>query len=140
MLFEIIFSINTSFFSGDMLISINEIPVNSKNIEALLGAIKRPQTVQLVVLAPITYVNLNTTDILTNPLISNDVESMKISTKKRCNKIIANSKSTQVLQGDRVKCPTESLFEDFSYFVMILSLNKEAAQQSSEMVCREVFS
>lgn len=122
---------------GDMLISINDIPVNSKNIEALLSALKRPQTIQLVVLAPITYVNMNTTNVIKSPLISHDIESMNTSStqkKKTCNKIIANSKSTQVLQGDRVKCPTESLFEDFAYFVMILSLNKEMAQQSSDMV------
>jgi len=120
---------------GDMLIRINDVPVNSNNVEQLLGFIKRPQTIEVTALSPLTYVNLNTTEILTSPFISIDHEaiSSKMAMKgNKCKKVVANSKSTHVLQGDRVKVPTENLLEDFSYFVMVLSMDKEEAGEAEQ--------
>ena len=115
-----------------MIISINEILVNSDNIELLLMAIRRPQTIKITALAPITYVNMNVNDLLSNPFVNPKKESLK--TKSTFTKVVAHSKSTQVLQGDRVKCPTENLMDEFFYFVMVLSLHKESFQQQNEMV------
>ncbi len=124
---------------GDMIISINDIPVNSKNIEQLLSLIKRPQIIQVIALAPMTYFNLNTTEILSSPLISknHEVLSSKMNMNENlCKKIVSNSKSTHVVQGDRVKVPTENLGEDYFYFVMLLSIDKQdtGKEQQDEMV------
>ena len=116
-----------------MIISINDILVNSDNIELLLMAIRRPQTIKITALAPITYVNMNVNEMLSNPFVNPKKESLK--TKSTFSKVVAHSKSTQVLQGDRVKCPTENLIDEFFYFVMVLSLHKESfQQQQNEMV------
>ena len=117
-----------------MIISINDIPVNSSNIESMLSAIKRPQTIKITALMPLTYINLNTTDLITTPFISGNVDPNNMKTRQTCGRVVANSKSTQVLQGDRVKCSSENLIEEFSYFVMILTLDKEVVQQENSMV------
>ena len=99
------------------MISVNEVEVNSENLEALLLAIRRPQTIKVVALSPITYLNLNTDQIV---LKKTNAES-KLKKASTTTKILAPSKSSQVVQGDRVKCIDQS--DDFFYLVMILTLD-----------------
>jgi hypothetical protein len=128
-----------------MIFSINDIVINSENLNSILMSIKKPQAIKIVALSPTTFLNLNNTnELLQNSLISRKGQLVDIKMKNSTeinNKIVANSKSTQVLQGDRVKCPTENLNEEFSYFIMILSLDKTttiAQNDENQMVVNNI--
>jgi hypothetical protein len=125
---------------GDMIVAINDIMINSANIEDVLKAVKTPKSLKITALVPITYVNLNTNDLLNNKFISHKSEISNLAKEKpTCTKVVANSKCTQVLQGDRVKCPTENLLDDFFYFIMILSMNNHNFMRDKEKMVGILF-
>lgn len=102
-----------------MILSINEIEVTYENIESILSSIKEVQRLQIVAIGSITYTNLITTDlIIKNEFADFTKPNEKIKT------IFAPSKSTSVVQGDRVKAANQSLtYDDVFFYAMILSLD-----------------
>ena len=56
-------------------------------------------------LSPLTYLNLNTNDLIFEKLNLSD----KLRNKRDKNMITATSKSTTLVKGDRVKLPEKSL-------------------------------
>ena len=122
---------------GDMLIAINDIPVNTDNIDALLLLIKQSQTLKLAVLTPLTYVNLNTNERLLKNIELDIFKSKRkashsSNSSANTNKIIANSKSTTVVKGDRVKSIDQNVpVDDLFMFIMILSLNKQTLKKQT---------
>ena len=111
---------------GDLLISINDIEVNSDNIEILLSAIRHTQTIKIIALSPVTYLNLDTDQIVFKKM-DDEFKLKRNATKK----ILAPSKSTQVVQGDRVKCADHLAQDDTFYAVMILSLDRDVNKPSN---------
>jgi hypothetical protein len=109
---------------GDLLTAINDIQVNSVNLEVLLSAIKTEQTLKLTALTPLTYLNINTSDLL--------IENLKLNKKVSSNSVrcVAPSKSTSVVKGDRVKHTDQPNLNDIFYMVMILSLNKQTIRKN----------
>ena len=108
---------------GDLIMSINDIEVNSANIEALLSAIRVPQTIKISALSPLTYVNLNTSEIVSKKLNLDSRLSKRLST------IMAPSKSTTVVKGDRIKLAANQLNEDVFYLILMLSLDKDKVKR-----------
>lgn len=107
-----------------MLVSINDISVNSENIESILASIKHPQQIKMTALSPITYINLNTDE----HILKNMGFYEKIS---RSNRKIVPSKSTNVVKGDRVKLSNQGQALDDSFiYAMILSLEQGKLRQN----------
>ena len=113
--------------TGDRLVSINDVRVNLNNIESLLVAsMKQSSTLKIVAVSPLTFVNLNTVDLLTKK----DENLERVIKSRRIDKTVAVSKSTKVVKGDRVKC--ETFYEqEFNGFIMILSLSKEILKKNN---------
>ncbi|EFX61331.1 hypothetical protein DAPPUDRAFT_340115, partial [Daphnia pulex] len=95
--------LNQQLKIGDRLVSINDVKVNLNNIENLLVAsIKQSSTLKIVAVSPLTFVNLNTIELLTK----RDEHLERVVKSRRIEKTSAVSKSTKVVKGDRVKCET----------------------------------
>jgi hypothetical protein len=115
---------------GDLIVAIEDVEVNSANIESVLDSLKNNPdgVVKLTALAPITYLNLNNS--VTN-------EHLLTTCASRLIKKEAPSKSTSVVKGDRVKyssAQSRPAYESTFICAMILSLNhqdKFASRQNS---------
>ena len=110
---------------GDMLIEINDIKINSNNLEPLLSLIKQKQLIKLTFISPLIYLNTN---INYNNLLNN---------KNIIKNTISKSKSTQIIQGTRIKQNNNNLNKndliknnDYLCFIMILSNNKNNDKNS----------
>jgi hypothetical protein len=119
---------------GDLILSINDILINSTNIESVMSQIKQEQTIKLTVLSPLTHVNLNTNDEI---LRKYEREfSFKLKKDKTTKKIVANSKIVNNVKTDSSNQTHSSPkgIEDIFMHVMIISLNKLALkkQQSTK--------
>lgn len=111
---------------GDQLVMINDIRVNADTIEHVLLSLRANQIIKIVATSPLTFINLSTIDMIKQ----NDEYLNKLLKIKRISKTIANSKSSKVIKGDRVKC--ENILEqEFNGFVMILSLSKEILRRNT---------
>ena len=118
-----------------MLVSINDIDINANNLEIILSAIKKRQSLNLIMLSPLTYLNLNTNDLIFEKLNLSD----KLKNKMDKNMITATSKSTMLVKGDRVKLPDNQLNEEVFYLIMILSLNKEKIKRKENANEKVIF-
>jgi len=73
-------------------------------------------------LSPLTYINLNTNELLFEKL---NLKEKLLGHKEEKKSIIATSKSTSIVKGDHVKLTDSKLNDEVFYLIMILSLNKE---------------
>ncbi|RNA03707.1 hypothetical protein BpHYR1_028264, partial [Brachionus plicatilis] len=112
---------------GDLILSVNDVEVSYENIETLLSSIRQAQSITIAALGPITYTNLDTHHIVLN----NDYTDLV--NKIQNNMTKAASKSTSVVQGDRVKAVNDSITsDDLFFYAMILSLDQSALKRKPE--------
>ena len=119
------------------MVSINDIEINANNLEIILRAVKRRQKLRLTMLTPLTYLNLNTDELLFEKL---NLREKFIDTQKSEKKfIMAASKSTLIIKGDRAKLPDSKLNDEVFYLIMILSLNKEKIKRKENSNDKVIF-
>jgi hypothetical protein len=108
---------------GDMLADINNEPVNTENVyKTLKTSIHLNGIITLKFIAPIKYVDLNINRRLLDEKFISEIS--KNNGQIRVNKIKAESKSTRVIKGNRIKSNIKKPQENLFMFVMILSLYK----------------
>lgn len=116
-----------------MILSINEVEVTYENIESILLSIKETQRLKIIGIGSFTYTNLTTMDLILN----NEFPDL-IKPKVCTNTIFAPSKSTSVVQGDRVKTVNPSLtYDDVFFYAMILSLDPVALKRKQNLKDKE---
>lgn len=107
-----------------MILSINDFYVNVDNIESLLSAFRQPKLIKLTVQSPVKYSKFfDTNENLTN----------------QAKYIQAVSRSTDIVQGDRIK--ETSTNYDIPHSLMIMSLGtEEKSDVNSSQKVRIFFS
>ncbi len=119
------------------MVSINDIEINANNIELLLSTVKKRQKIRLTTLSPITYLNLNTNELLFEKL--NLKEKLTESRRGEKKLIIAPSKSTTIVKGEHAKLADSKLNDEVFYLIMILSLNKEKIKRKENSNDKVIF-
>lgn len=108
---------------GDLIVSINNVEVNSENIQSILSALNQKQLIKIRAVSALNYPNT----------------TFKQEQQIDSNKIVAYSKSSQVILGDRVKFNDNIVnIEDISYLVMVLAFDNRNKQNQDydTMVCK----
>lgn len=114
---------------GDLIVSINNIEVDADNIEGLLYVLNRNESIVLTTISSLNY-QLNHSTNTTNQLLTyNGV------------KTVASSKSTQVVQGDRINNNNTTTAttndsnlnnqEDITYLIMVLAFDSSKEEKDS---------
>lgn len=115
---------NNQLKLGDLIVSINNVDINASNLDTLLALLNQNQLIKITTVNALNYYEL-----------LNDKKDRVCASTANSNRIIAVSKSTQVVLGDRVKCsdPSGSLNQDeVSYLVMVLAFGQKT--DSDQMV------
>lgn len=116
---------------GDLIIAINDIAINRNNVNVVLSSIRAPQVIKLTAISPVGHVPLGNFEDL---LRDNYLELFKFKPKEKTNGpkcLVASSKSTSVVMGERIKPTDPDLENEMFMLVMILSWGKAAVKKQT---------